>query len=234
MTFHYRYKKQIVLIIVTTLFVFLSGIGVYLKLSKSNIKVKKEKLPVLASSNTQMEEVEEKIEGKVFYQVDIKGQVQTPGLYQVPKGSRVMDVILLSGGLTEQGDTTILNLSKKVFDEMVIVVYSKEEVSHFIEVWEQAKVKEEHCIQKEEGAIVNDACYILEEDEKLTEDKIKISINTATLEEFMTLPGIGEAKALNIIRYREENGPFKEIEDIQKVSGIGEALFVKIKDYITV
>ena len=60
-----------------------------------------------------------------------------------------------------------------------------------------------------------------------------ISINTANQEELMTLPGIGEAKAISIIRYREENGAYQKIEDIMNVSGIGESLFAKIKENIT-
>ena len=62
----------------------------------------------------------------------------------------------------------------------------------------------------------------------------KININQAGAEELMTLPGIGESKAADIIRYREENGGFERIEDIMNISGIKEAVFSKIKDKIVI
>ena len=61
-----------------------------------------------------------------------------------------------------------------------------------------------------------------------------MNINTATKEELMTIGGIGESKATQIISYRETNGPFQKIEDIMNISGIKEGIFSKIKDYITV
>ena len=65
-------------------------------------------------------------------------------------------------------------------------------------------------------------------------DSSKININTASKEELMTLAGIGESKADNIIKYRQENGSFSSVEDLTNVSGIGESIFNKIKDSITV
>ena len=66
------------------------------------------------------------------------------------------------------------------------------------------------------------------------EENSKVNINKATKEEIMTLSGIGESKALAIIKYREENNGFKDISEIMNVSGIGEALFNKIKEFITI
>jgi competence protein ComEA len=63
---------------------------------------------------------------------------------------------------------------------------------------------------------------------------VLVNINSATLDELLTLPGIGEDKANRIIRYREENGPFSSIEEITKVSGIGATTFEKLKNLITV
>lgn len=67
-----------------------------------------------------------------------------------------------------------------------------------------------------------------------TKDDGKIDLNTATREELMTLPGVGESKADLIIQYREEHGKFQNIEDVMNISGIKEGLFAKIKDNITV
>lgn len=133
-----------------------------------------------------------------------------------------------AGGLTDQADTSVINLSKKVTDEMVIIVYSREEVEKFKETKEIEKEVYDKCNQKDENSLINNACI-----ESSSNTSSKISINTGTLEELMTLPGIGESKAKDIINYRESNGPFNTIEDITKVTGIGESIFAKIKENIT-
>ena len=135
---------------------------------------------------------------------------------------------MMAGGLTDQADTSVINLSKKVTDEMVIIIYSKEEVSNFSKTKETEQVIQKSCQQQDETSLKNDAC--------ITSEKTitgKISINNATLEELMTLSGIGEAKAKEIISYREKNGPFQEIQDLLKVPGIGENLFASIQEDIT-
>ena len=67
-----------------------------------------------------------------------------------------------------------------------------------------------------------------------TKNSSLVNINTATIKELLSITGIGESKASNIVKYREENGNFSSIEDIKNVSGIGDSLFEKIKKYITV
>ena len=132
----------------------------------------------------------------------------------------------MAGGLRKDSDTSNINLSKKLTDEMVIIVYTKKEIQE----------------EKNKNEIVcppcNNAC-IKEEDEKakIITDKTnntKININTATMEELQTLNGIGEAKAKAIIEYRNKNEKFKTIDEIKNVTGIGESAFEKIKDSITV
>lgn len=142
--------------------------------------------------------------------------------------ARVIDVINEAGGLTENADTSVINLSKKIIDEMVIIIYTKEQVINFTKVKETEKIIQDKCNQVDENSLKNDAC--------ITTDKInnKVSLNTATKEELMTLQGIGESKANDIIKYRETNGPFNSIEDIKNVPGIGENLFAQIKEDITI
>ena len=128
---------------------------------------------------------------KKYYYVDIKGEVKDPGVYKLKEGSRVIDAINASGGLKENANTYSVNLSKKITDEMVIIVPSNSENTN-------------------------------------------VSNNTITPKELLSITGIGESKASNIVKYREENGNFSSIEDIKNVSGIGDSLFEKIKKYITV
>ncbi len=230
MTFHYRYRKQ--LIIGFSLFIILTviSIGLYYHFFIENNKLSSNKVEVLASSNKTIK-TDSTSKKKEKYYVDIKGQVVYPGLYEVDPNCRVQDVINLAGGLLESADTTVINLGKKVFDEMVIIIYSQEEVLKFTETKEKEQLKIEGCHLDEQNH--NDAC--IEEDVTTKDNESQlVSLNQATKEELLLLPGIGEAKAQSIIDYREENGSFKTIEDIMQVKGIGESLFAKIKDYITV
>ena len=131
----------------------------------------------------------------------------------------------MAGGLTKNSDTSNINLSKKLKDEMVIIVYSKKEIENM------EKSNENTCEP------CNNACITSEdENSKLTskESKSIINLNTATKEELLTLDGIGESKANAIIDYRNKNGPFKNVEEIKNVSGIGESAYEKLKDNIEV
>lgn len=156
------------------------------------------------------EEKEDKkdISEEVKVVVDIKGEVIKPGTYEMVLGKRVIDVINVSGGLTSKADTSNINLSEKITDEMLIVIPSIDEVK-------KEEVNSKTTPKKEQ----NDD---------------KISINTATIEELQKIKGIGEVKAKSIIEYRNQNGRFKTIEEITNVNGIGSSTFEKIKNYIKV
>lgn len=113
---------------------------------------------------------------------------------------------------------------------MVIIIYSKNEVKDFKKTKEIEKQVIDKCIQKDETSLKNDACI----ENTTTQNKdTKVNINTATIDELMTLSGIGESKAKSIIKYREET-PFKTIEELKNVQGIGDNLFAQIKENITV
>ena len=220
-SFHYRYKKQIIIISIILILLSISGYFIYINIpKKEEIKISKEE-PI---KNTKPEKVEEK-----KYKVDIKGQINNPGIYEVPISSRVIDVINLAGGLTVNADTSVINLSKKVIDEMVIIVYSKEEVTNFKKTKEIEQQVQNQCVQKDENSLKNDAC--ISSNNNISTNKI--SINNATKEELMTLPGIGESKAKDIIDYRTKNGPFKKLEDLKNIPGIGENVYNNLKENIT-
>lgn len=223
MTFKYRYRKQILIVVI--IFILLGcGIGSYFYFREEKEEVIEEKSIVKKDNVTKKED-------STLFQVDIKGQVNNPGIYSLSENSRVVDVIEKAGGLTENADTSVINLSKKIIDEMVIIIYSKEEVLDFEKTKEKEKIIEEKCNQKDENALINNAC--INTNTNIINNNSKISINTGTKEELMTLSGIGEKKALDIINYREKNGPFENIEDLLKVEGIGENLFASIKENIT-
>lgn len=177
-----------------------------------------------------VEEKEDDVSTKIT--IDIKGAVKKPGVYNMNRDSRVIDAINKAGGLLDTADNSIINLSKKVTDEMVIIIYTKDEISKMLEGDTAIKIIEKECICPK---LENDACIdnkVTNSSEKKENISFPISINKANKEELMNLPGIGESKANAIIKYRDENGNFDKIEDIINVSGIGELVFEKIKEYI--
>lgn len=136
--------------------------------------------------------------------VYVTGEVKHPDVYELEENSIIKDAITLAGGVTENADLISINLAKKLTDGEEVIVPAKENSTSNSTV---------SASNAKTG---------------------KININSATKEELMTLPGIGEVKANAIIDYRTKNGTFKSIHDIVNVSGIGEKTFEKIKDLITV
>lgn len=184
---------------------------------------------IFDGENVQAEEIV-KTNPKTVY-VDIKGAVNNPGVYEVDYGSRIIDAIITAGDLREDADTSVLNLSKKVEDEMYIIVYTKDEIMAYKDKMVPAKtiVKEieKRIICPDEN---NDACLNQNNTNSISS---KININNASKEELENIPGIGESKANLIIEYRNNN-TFTSIDDIKNVKGIGDSLYEKIKDYIEV
>lgn len=161
--------------------------------------------------------------------VDIKGSVVSPDVYEVDSNSRVIDIINIAGGVTEDADTDSINLSKKVSDEDVIVIYSREELENNKKSYEE---KIDYCTTDNNSACATNV-VTFDDNNKEDTDSTIININTATVEDFMKLSGIGEAKAKSIIEYRNSIGSFSKVEDIKNVTGIGDSIFDKIKDYLT-
>ena len=225
----FNYKK---LIFPTILLILLIAGFTYLFFTIKNIERKAENI-----SENKVEESIDKNESEIpeYIYVDVKGEVANPGVYKLNNGSRVIDAVKESGGVTKKANTRFINLSKLLNDGDVIVVYSTEEIENAKK--ENIVYIETPCVCEE---VKNDACYKdVDEDsdnksQNTTTNNTKININTATLEELKTLSGIGDAKANAIIEYRTKNGNFKSIEDLVNVSGISESLFSKIKENITV
>ena len=142
----------------------------------------------------------------------ICGEVENPGVYSLKEGSRLYELIELAGGMTQQAAKNYLNLVEKLIDGQRVQVPSVDEL---------------------ESGTYQTYLSLETQIEKSNSNSL-ININTASKEQLMTLPGIGESKANSIITYRQENGKFAKIEDIMNISGIKNAAFEKIKDLITV
>lgn len=162
-------------------------------------------------SETQVEVDNSKATGIYVY---ICGEVANPGVYELSEDSRIYEAVDAAGGFTENAARESINLASKVSDGMQITIYNKEEAASLPAGGTSAG--------KNSGQ------------DQMSGSSSLVNLNTATKEELMTLKGIGESKAEDIIRYREKSGGFKKIEDIMKISGIKEAGFQKIKDSITV
>ena len=142
--------------------------------------------------------------------VHVCGMVEQPGVYGLPEGSRVYEAVEAAGGIRDGGAADYLNLAETLKDGMKLEVPSESQA----EEWKAQGIKPAADPEAKARHMVN--------------------LNTATREELMSLRGIGESRAEDIIRYRETYGGFQSIEDIMNVSGIKDAAFEKIKDSITV
>jgi len=220
-----NHKNKIFMLIILLIVLFIS-IPFFLNI---NNKTKSENKIVLEELDN-IEKDDKNIETD-FYFVDVKGCVNSPGVYPLEKGKRVVDALSVAGGLTDDADTSLLNLSMLLTDQMVIKVYSKSDTNNISEVKEHEVAESKKC----DGIIVNDACQKIESSSKTKEKyNTKININTSSKEELMTLSKIGQVKALAIIEYRNNNGNFKSIDEIKNVKGIGDSLFNAIKNNITI
>lgn len=157
--------------------------------------------------------------------VDIKGAVKKPGVYELEVGTRVIDAINKSGGLLKDANTKLINLSKLLVDQMVITVYKNSDLETEKELVVEYVEIEKECLCE---IVKNDACI----DQDTDEQKL-VSLNNASKEELEKLPGIGGTKADAIIAYRLIT-PFKTIEELKNVTGIGEATYLNVKDFITI
>lgn len=155
--------------------------------------------------------------GEATIFVYVCGAVKHPGVYELPKGSRVFEAVDEAGGLAGEADGTHTNLAAPLVDGQQVTIYTKEETAG---IQGTAGAEEGQEGDLPGGATVTGA--------------VKVNINTASSLELQTLNGVGASRAADIIAYREANGPFATIEDIMKVPGIKTSLFNRFKDCITV
>lgn len=139
--------------------------------------------------------------------IHVSGAVLNPGVYELPEGSRANDAIEAAGGASEDAVPDALNLARVLSDGEQIIVPTVEEQERL-----------------EEAAVAG----------QTLDAGGKVNINTATVEQLDSLPGVGESTAQKIIADREENGPFGSPEDLKRVSGIGDKKYEDLADLITV
>lgn len=149
--------------------------------------------------------------------VHMCGAVEKEGVYVLPEGSRMADGIEAAGGFAGNADRSYHNLASCLSDGQKVYVPSLEETKELSAEQRLAGNGTELSGKTASGA------------EKRPD---KVNLNTADAGALMTLDGIGEAKAMRILEYREKVGAFQSIEEIKNVSGIGDAMFERIKEDI--
>ena len=143
--------------------------------------------------------------------VDVKGAVKQPGVYELRSDSRVHDAIHKAGGMTADANSQSVNLAQKLSDEAVIYVAKEGE--------------DVPALGSSESSATSSAP---------AEKTGKVHLNRATESELQTVSGIGQKRAQDIVAYREANGPFRSVDDLKNVSGIGEKTLEKLRDAFTV
>ena len=209
-----KIKEYKIIVICAGLGLVLGGFFLLKSTSQTSVKETNLQAEVAAVSKDSSSEKEIKKEEKDesaeqdLITVDVKGAVKSPGIYDLPVGSRVHDAVQKAGGLTEEADSKSLNLAQKVSDEALVYVPTKGE--------------EAASQQVASGTTPS------------TSKEKKINLNKASLEELKQVKGLGGKRAQDIIDHREANGKFKSVDELKKVSGIGAKTIEKLKDYVTV
>ena len=209
-----KIKEYKIIVICAGLGLALGGFFLLKPSSQTSVKETNLQAEVAAVSRDSSSEKEVKKEEKEespeqdLIIVDVKGAVKSPGIYDLPVGSRIHDAVQKAGGLTEEADSKSLNLAQKVSDEALVYVPTKGEEG----VNQQTSSGTTPSTSKEK----------------------KVNLNKASLEELKQVKGLGGKRAQDIIDHREANGKFKSVDELKKVSGIGAKTIEKLKDYVTV
>lgn len=208
-----KIKEYKIIVICTCLGLIVGGFFLLKPAPQTPVKETNLQAEVVAVSKDSLtekevkEEKEEPVEQDLIT-VDVKGAVKSPGIYDLPVGSRVNDAVQKAGGLNEQADSKSLNLAQKVSDEALVYVPTK---------------GEEAASQQTASGTASS-----------TSKEKKVNLNKASLEELKQVKGLGGKRAQDIIDHREANGKFKSVDELKKVSGIGAKTIEKLKDYVTV
>jgi competence protein ComEA len=143
--------------------------------------------------------------------VEMRGEIEAPGVYELSPGARLQDAIAAAGGLTEEADLSTVNLARRLRDGELIAILA-------------LPVPGSTPMVPSTGA--GDAA-------EAEESRVRINMNTATAAELEALPGVGEVIAARIVAYREQTGPFRSVDDLINVEGISDRAIDKIRELVT-
>lgn len=206
-----EYKIQSVTILIVLL---LSGAFWLMNNNKQPQTTSVFKHPTSETSKQVQSSKTSETKGTAGIYVDVQGEINRPGFYRLKRDARVFDLLQLAGGLKETADHKQVNQAQKLTDQEQVYIPKKGE-----------NVNNDNLIETQN----NDG----EKGEK-ADVPATININTASVDELQNLTGVGPKKAEQIVQFREENGDFGKVEDLTKVSGIGEKTLETLKDQITV
>ena len=210
-----KINKKTLIIIITIIATAL--IIAYMLFTKNNDEIITNLEEIETNENDTQNNQKETNENKII--IHITGEIKKEGIYELKENSRIADAIEAAGGVTENADLDEVNLAFVLSDGQKIYIPNKNE-------------KE---ISGEKVYIMaGSGNNVIVEDKVERGKKQKVNINEAKQEDFEQLPGIGPSIAKKIIEYREQNGKFTSIDELQEVKGIGEAKFENIKEYIMV
>jgi competence protein ComEA len=143
--------------------------------------------------------------------VEIRGEVEAPGVYALSPGARLQDAIAAAGDLTAEADLSTVNLARRLRDGELIVILA---------IPGPGSTPMVPSTGTDDGATTDGSLA-------------KININTATTEQLEALPGVGEVIAARIVAYREQNGPFRSVDDLIHVEGISDRVIDRIRELVT-
>ena len=206
-----KIKEYKIIVICVSLGLVLGGFFILKPVAQTPAKesnLQSEVTAVPKDSTDEKEDGNQKEEtvGQDLITVDVKGAVKSPGIYDLPVGSRINDAVQKAGGLTDNADSKSINLAQRISDEALVYVPTKEEATS----------------QEMPSSASNN------------KENKKVNLNKASVEELKQVKGLGAKRAQDIIDHRESNGKFKSVEDLKKVSGIGAKTIEKLKEYVTV
>ena len=229
MMYELNKKQKIVILTLGVIIVIAFLYYIYTKYDDTVISTEEFEKENVIGNLEETEEVTKEEDTKII--VYVSGAVNKEGIVELEENSRISDAIDKAEGLKENADTKNINLAFKLEDGMKIYIPTIGE-----SIAENEVNENNNMIDENSKYVTSESGVAQEENNGQTEEKKseKVNINKATQTELEGLPGIGPATAIKIINYRNENGKFKNIEDIKEVSGIGDAKYENIKDLICV